>query len=50
MDTGYANDVQLEPSIGLGIIGAGMIADYHAGAIADTMEAVYFRRRRRTST
>jgi UDP-N-acetyl-2-amino-2-deoxyglucuronate dehydrogenase len=36
LETGPANDVQLEPSIGFAIAGAGMIAEYHAGAIAET--------------
>jgi UDP-N-acetyl-2-amino-2-deoxyglucuronate dehydrogenase len=36
METGPANDVQLEPSIGFAIVGAGMIAQYHANAIAET--------------
>jgi UDP-N-acetyl-2-amino-2-deoxyglucuronate dehydrogenase len=36
METGPANDVQLQPAVGFGIVGTGMIAQYHAGAIADT--------------
>ncbi|PWT75386.1 MAG: gfo/Idh/MocA family oxidoreductase [Chloroflexi bacterium] len=36
METGSASDVHLEPSIGFAIVGAGMIAEYHAGAIAET--------------
>lgn len=36
MDAGPANDPQLEPASGFAIVGAGMIAQYHAEAIART--------------
>jgi UDP-N-acetyl-2-amino-2-deoxyglucuronate dehydrogenase len=35
-ETGPANDVQWEPTVGFGIVGTGMIAQYYADAIAKT--------------
>ncbi len=36
MDTGPSNDSQAERFVGFGIVGAGMVAQYHAEAIAQT--------------
>jgi predicted dehydrogenase len=36
VEAGSASEIQLEPSIGFAIVGTGMIAEYHASAIAET--------------